>query len=159
MIDGNNLYYFVKDEAQEEKLKTIGYSGKKANSMQVNYRVVQLSVKGKAPDKSNTEEILKTGIKILNKEKTYWVVRGSLEQLNKIQDLNYTVIIETQEPRPRQVEITVPLATDVQKVNELGVDIYSSRGSDRHRAIIITGGAFDYQIEQMQAMGYSVVLK
>jgi hypothetical protein len=159
MVEGNTLFYFVNGKEQEQKLLAIGYSIKKENPMQVNYRVVQLSLKGMAPDASKAEEILKHGIKIINKEKDYWVVRGSLEALTKIQELNYKVKIETKEPRPRQVEITVPLTTDIQKVNELGVDIYSTIKSDKERFIIITGGAFDYQIEQMQAIGYKVILK
>jgi hypothetical protein len=159
MVEGNSLFYFVSSKEQEQKLIALGYSIKKENAMQVSYRVVQLSFKGTAPDNSKAEEILKHGIKIINKEKNYWVVRGSLEALTKIQELNYKVKIETKEPQPRQVEIMVPLSTDVQKVNELGVDIYSTIKSDKKGFIVITGGAFDYQIEQMQAIGYEVIIK
>ena len=159
MVQGNKLYYFVKGSDQEQKLKDIGYSIKTEDIMQINYRVVQLSIKDRAPDNSKTEELKKYGVQIINKEKNYWVVRGSLEQLNNIQRLDYKLKIETKEPRPRHVEIVVKSEQDIQKVNELGVDIYSSKRSDRQRTIIIYAGAFDYQIEQIQELGYEVTLK
>ena len=75
--------------------------------------------------------ILGYRIEVLNKEENYWVVRGTLENLNELQKLNYKLKIPAKEPRPREVEIKVNAYTDIQKVNELGVDIYSSQQNER----------------------------
>jgi hypothetical protein len=159
MVVGNRLYYYVKGNDQEQKLKDIGYGIKEGDPMKVNYQVVQLSVNDKAPDTSKAEELKKHDIQLINKEENYWVVRGPLDQLNEIQKMGYKLRIETKEPRPRQVEIMVKSKEDIQKVNELEVDIYSYQKSDKERSITIYAGAFDYQIEQMQRMGYIVILK
>lgn len=157
-VQGNRLYYYLKDKDQNKKLIDLGYSVKDENAMQVNYKIVELSVNGKAPDTSKVEELKKYGIEVINKEENYWVVRGSLENLNQLQKLGYTIKIPDKEPRPREVEIKVSAYTDVQKVNELGVDIYSSQVS-KDSSIIIYGGAFDSQIEKMLGMGYQVTKK
>jgi hypothetical protein len=154
-LQGARLYYFVKDKAQDQRLIDLGYETKDENLMQINYQVVQISLHNKAPDSSKADELLKYEIVVINKEEAYWIVRGPLEQLNRIQELNYKIKIPEKEVRPREVVIVVPAYADIQKVNELGVDIYSSEKNKRE-TITIYAGAFDYQIEKMRSMGYQV---
>jgi hypothetical protein len=154
-VRGERLYYFVKNKEQDEKLIDLGYKLKEEDLMQIYYQVMELSLDNKAPDKSKVDELRKYEIEVINKEDTYWVVRGSLEKLNKIQELKYKLRKLEKEVRPREVIIVVSTYDDIQKVSELGVDIYSSEVS-KNEKITIYGGAFDYQIEKMLTMGYKV---
>jgi hypothetical protein len=156
-IQGNRLYYFAVNKNTDEKLKEIGYTIRKENSMQLYYQYVQVTFKDKAPDSSKTEELKKAGVLIINKEEKFWIIRGTLEQLKQLEKMGYTLKKLDKEPRPREVEITVTNESAIQKINETGVDIYSVE--KKKDSYTVYGGAFDYQIEKIQEMGFSVTRK
>jgi hypothetical protein len=156
-VQGNHLYYFAINKNLDDKLTEIGYTIKKENSMQVFHKYVQVSVNGKAPEGRKAEELKKAGVLIINKEEKFWIIRGTLEQLKQLQKKGYKLKEMEKEPRPREVEIVVSNPEDIQKINETGIDIYSTE--KKEQSYIIYGGAFDYQIEKIRDMGFQVTRK
>ena len=156
-VKDNRLFYFAGSKDIDARLSELGYSIRRENLMQVYDKYVQVTINGKVPDSSKSAELEKLGVTIINKEEKYWIIRGTLEQLNEVKKKGYELKELERELRPRGVAITVNNQADIQKVNEAGVDIYHTENKDNK--IIIHGAAFDYQIELMLKMGFTVVRK
>ena len=156
-VKDNRLFYFAGSKDIDARLSELGYSIRRENLMQVYDKYVQVTINGKVPDSSKSAELEKLGVTIINKEEKYWIIRGTLEQLNEVKKKGYELKELERELRPRGVAITVNNQADIQKVNEAGVDIYHTENKDNK--IIIHGAAFDYQIELMRKMGFTVVRK
>jgi len=141
--------YFLKDEVLIEKLEALGYRPVKENPYDVYERIVRVKRRGKE------EELMKTGVRLINRENSYWIVRGNLEQLKILQRLGYRINrISQEEPRPREVRILVKQKEDVAWVAAIHVDIYTVIREDRGFAIY--AGALDYQIDKLREREYEV---
>lgn len=147
-VEGATLY-FIGSPAVLERLRATGYSPMLADRMQVERRVVRVFRRG------NERDVIETGVRLLNREDGYWVVDGSLRELQLLSRLGYRIgAVGPNEPRPREIRITVRSRDDVQRVSELNVDIYNVR--ETAQGIVIAGGAYDVQIDALRAAGYQV---
>jgi hypothetical protein len=156
-VKDKRLFYFSGNKDLDARLKELGYSIQREDLMQIYYKYAQVTIKDKVPDSSKAAELEKLGVIILNKEEKFWIIRGTLEQLKQVKKKGYQVKELEKEPRPRYVEIVVTAQTDIQKVNETGVDIYSVETKDK--TFIIHAGAFDNQIDLIRKLGFTVTRK
>lgn len=147
-VRGKTLY-FLESEEVIKKLEELGYRPVKENPYEVYERVVRVIRKGKE------EELLKTGVKLINREKKYWIARGNLEQLKILKRLGYRISkITPMEPRPREVCIYVTQPKDIAWVGSIHIDIYNVQRTES--GFLIYGGAFDYQIDQVRDNNFKV---
>lgn len=159
-VEGLTVYFF-EDADQIARLSDLGYDLEQQNPYNVFRRVVRI-------DREIPEaELVASGIKIINREKQYLVVEGAIGQLRALERSGSRIIaISGDEPRPRQIRVMVSSTEDVARIGAMQVDIYSAkpeRGTsmDAKRAeqngnIVIYGGAFDYQIDQLRNADYDV---
>ncbi len=158
-MEGLTVYFF-KDANQLPRLVDLGYDLKQQNSYDVFRRVVRI-------DRTIPEtELVTDGVRIINREKTYLIVDATIGQLRALERSGSKIVaIMGHEPRPRQVRIVVESMEDVGKIGAMAVDIYSAKSEVKdsidaprriESTIVIYGGAFDYQIDRLKDMGYSV---
>ena len=141
--------YFVGTEGIAEKLKELGYDPAMADPYQVYERVVRVYRKG------TEEELLKFGVGFYNREKDYWIVRGNLSQLIALKGMGYRIAtVDPSGPRSREVRVIVPNKEDVAWIATIHVDIFTAQ--ETREGIVVYGGAFDNQIDQMREKGYQV---
>ena len=144
------LYYF-EAPGLVEQLKEVGYAPAQADPYGVFQRVVRVKKKGAE------EELLRTGVEFINRERNYWVVRGTLAQLTAIQRIGYRITnVREDEPRPREVKVAVQSLEDVRVIYALHVDVFTVR--ELKKGYIVYGGAFDHQIDRMREKGFKVEL-
>ena len=160
-MKGLTLFFF-EDAEVLPRLQELGYELKQQNSYEVFRRVVRI-------DRSIPEaELVKNGVRVINREKQYLIVEATIGQLRALTRKNAQIVaISGDEPRPRQIRIVVDSMKDVAKIGAMEVDIYNAKPErkdsidyaqnsvDRVK-IIIHGGAFDYQIDQLEKQGYSI---
>jgi hypothetical protein len=150
-VEGNRAY-LVDRPGLPERLAAAGYEPTPVDRRQVETRVVRV------PRRGSEKELLHSGVQLINREERYWVVQGTLAQLALLQRLGYQIApLGTDEPRPREVRLTVKSREDVARVAAIHVDIYSVR--QEKDGIVIYAGAFDNQIDSLQAAGYRVERK
>jgi hypothetical protein len=147
-LEGPNLFFVAKEDTLG-KLREFGYVPQPVESRAVFYRVV------KVPRKGREENLLKTGVIVLRREKPYWIVRGDLAQLESLRALKFKVLQLEEEPHPRQIEVVVERKEDVQRVAEFQVDIYSVV-EQKEKGYTIFAGAFDHQIDSLRANKFDV---
>jgi hypothetical protein len=147
-----HTFYFHDTPGTRAKLAEYGYTPTKENPYAVYHRVVRVARKG------DEKELARFDVKLINREPGYWVVRGSLAALRTLSAAGYLLSpLGPDEPRPRQVRIYAPSPADVQRINALFVDIYSvGRDEKDQRGVIVFGGAFDGQIDELIAEGFRV---
>ena len=147
----DGVLYFYEDPDITGRLRELGYTPKASNPYEVFERVVRIDVKG------DERELSKTGVLLINRERDYWVVRGSLAQLTVLQRIGYRISpVGADEPRPREVKIQVANLDSVQEVYAAQVDVYTVQ--EEKRGYAVYGGAFDRQIDQLRDKGYEVEL-
>ncbi|HEY3400779.1 MAG TPA: hypothetical protein VGK03_09130 [Geothrix sp.] len=153
-IDGQTLY-FHDTPGIREKLAEHGYTPARQSPYSVYQRIVRVEKRGA------DQELAHFDVTLINRESAYWVVRGSIGALRALSAAGYRLSqLGPDEPRPRQVRIYAPSLADVQRINALFVDIYSvtreGREGKDQRGIIVTGGAFDGQIDDLVKEGFRV---
>lgn len=158
-VANNTLYFYSNNQNTLSQLKDIGYQINDENPTQTSFRMVRLFSKDKMilSREKNTlisKELQEYQIKVFNREKDYWVIYGSLSALSRIKELGFVMKNLDIEIRPRTVKIIVPSKNDIQRVNEMDVDIYST--AQKGKQYVIYGGAYDYQIDLMEAAEYQV---
>jgi hypothetical protein len=147
-VDGNRLY-LVDRPGLQERLATAGYEPAMVDRQEAETRVVRV------PRRGDEKALLQSGVHLINREDRYWIVRGTLRQLALLQRLGFQIApLGPDEPRPREVRISVRSRDDVARVAATHVDIYSVR--QEKDGIVIYAGAFDSQIDSLQAAGYRV---
>jgi len=130
------------------RLRDAGFEPEPADAARVLRRVVRAYGPGESGLRG-------AGVRILTRERGYWVVDGAIVQLRSLAAAGYRLTRPgPDEPFPRQVRVRVPAQADVQRVSDLGVDVYGAM-PDGGRWVL-TGSAFEWQIEQMTAAGYAV---
>lgn len=147
-VEGNRAY-LVDRPGLRERLAGAGYEPVTVDRQQTETRVVRV------PRRGSEKELLQSGVDLINREERHWVVRGTLRQLTVLQRLGYEIApLGPDEPRPREVRLTVKSREDVARVAAMHVDIYSvQREKD---GLVVYAGAFDSQIDSLQAAGYRV---
>jgi len=142
--------YLVDRPGLIDRLAALGYKPAVVDRQSVEQRVVRVLRRG------TDAELRQVGIELINREATYWVVRGRLNALAALERMGYRLQrVAPGEPRPREVRITAKSHEDVQRIAAFGVDIYTAR--DTVSGVIVYGGAFDSQIDSLRAAGFSVV--
>lgn len=151
LLEGRSFYY-CGSEQTNKLLAEYGYDPALADPEEVFSRVVRIARKG------NEEDLRDLGLTLVLREREFWVVRATLRQLRALRKLGYTIKeIGREEPRPRQIRVTVHSLTQVEEAGKLGIDIYSVTRSEKEReAIYIYGGAFDYAIDELERRGLHV---
>jgi hypothetical protein len=145
----NRWFYYYGDEETNQLLRRYGYEPVKVNPGDVLTRVVRVSRRGEE------EDLVKAGVTIVLRERAYWIIRATLNQLQLLGRLGYQVEdLRRGEPRPRQVRIVVSKWEQVAEVGAHRIDIYSSAKSER--GYIIEGGAFDDSIDELRTAGFRV---
>lgn len=159
-VDSNTVYFF-EDANQVPRLVELGYEPKRQNPHDVFRRVVRI-------DRLVEESKLNAmGVRVINREDRFLIVEATIGQLRAlVRGGSQIVAVSGLEPRPRQIRIIVSSTEDVRKIGAMEVDIYSAKPeprekpdpdqTDRKVKIVIYGGAFDYQIDQLKIGGYSV---
>ena len=145
---GKEIWFYSSDEKIVGKMNGLGYKVDEARSEDHHFKYVEV-------DPSQERELKQFGIGLVNREKDYLLVRGSLDALRRWKASGKEIFALRQEPRPREIELSVGSQPEVQKVYDWGVDIFSAvKDSSGH--FKISGSAFDFQIDSMQAAKYAV---
>ena len=98
-----------------------------------------------------------SGVVVVTREPTYWIVSGTLAQLRRLVAAGYRLeALAPGEPRPRRIRVIAESATDVQRVANLDVDIFSV--ADTAGRYTILGAALDMHIDRLRQAGFTVVL-
>ena len=159
-VDSDTVYFF-EDASQVSRLAELRYEIKKQNPHDVFRRVVRI-------DRAVAESQLNAmGVRVINREERFLIVEATIGQLRAlVRGGSQIVAVSGHEPRPRQIRIIVSSAEDVRKIGAMEVDIYSAKPepmkkpdtdqTDRKVKIVIYGGAFDFQIDQLKNAGYGV---
>ncbi|MFQ6007080.1 MAG: hypothetical protein ACE5OQ_16440 [Woeseia sp.] len=146
--EGSTLYFFDAP-GLNDRLRTFGYEPIAANPYEVYRRVVRVERRG------SEQELIAAGIRIINREKTHWVVEGSLANLRMLERSGYRLSpLPRNEPRPREVRIRAKSKADVAKIGALHIDIYSV--VEVKEGFEVYAGAFDYQIDRLREKGFTV---
>lgn len=141
--------YLIDSPGLRERLTSIGYEPTPADRQTLEKRIVRVMKRG--PETA----LLETGVELINREDAHWVVRGSLATLRSLQRMGYRLqAVSADEPRPREIRITVKTRQDVVRIAAQGVDIYSARETEA--GITVYAGAFDNQIDRLRAAGFDV---
>lgn len=149
LVHNRALYYYGNEEINE-LLRRYQYAPVRVNKEDVLTRLVV--VHRKTRDES---DLVKAGVTVVLREREYWVVRGTLRQLQLVEQLGFALEeVGRREPRPRQVRIIVSRREQVAEVATLRVDIYDTTKSEKGYAIM--GGAFDDSIDELKAAGFKV---
>ncbi len=158
-VDNNTLYFYSDNQDVVSELENIGYTVKEANPMQTSFKLVKLiasnnlNLSGERNDNVQ-KQLDEYNIKVLKREKDYWAIYGSLSGLSRIQELGFKLQNMETEVRPRSIQITVYSREDIQKINEMDIDIVSTKPLEQ--GYVVYGSAFDYQIDQLEAAGYNI---
>jgi len=148
LVRDRSLYYYGNEETNE-LLHRYGYQPVRMNPEDVLTRVVRVIHKGEE------EDLTRTGVTIVLREREYWMVRATVTQLRLLGRLGYQVEeLGRREPRPRQVRIVVSQREQVAEVGTHRVDIYSAAKSES--GYVILGAAFDDSIDELRAAGFRV---
>lgn len=151
-MEGGRLFFF-ESPGQLSRLADLGYFPQKQDVYSVFKRVARI-------DRKVTEADLKeSGIELINREENSYVVRGTIGQLRQLQERGVKIVaLRAHEPRPRQIRILVDSPADVAKIGAMQIDIYNAKRDPRgnRKSIVVHGGAFDYQIDELEAAGYKV---
>ena len=118
--------FFVAEPAMLNRLRKTGYTITSEDPLTVYRRVVRVAGN---PSAALLKEL---NIQFINRPPPTLIVSGSLAALKKLADAHYEISsIASDEPRPRQIRITVPSKADGQIVAQLQVDIYSEEPQNR----------------------------
>ena len=143
--------YFAADDGQLRRLRELGYQVMRVDPEAVDIRVLRVRRSG------SEDNMRESGIVVVTREPTYWIVSGTLAQLRRLVAAGYRLeALAPGEPRPRWIRLVVGSQTDVQRVANLDIDIFSV--ADTAGRYTILGAALDMQIERLRQAGFTVVL-
>lgn len=146
--DGRWLYFYEAGDISD-RLVQYGYQPQRANVYDVFRRVVRVRRQGEE------DALGEFGVTLINREETYWVVEGALANLRALERAGFRLeVLGTNEPRPREIRVSLRSRNDVQRIAEMHVDIFSV--GETKAGWVLTGAAFDHQIDRMQAAGFEV---
>lgn len=144
-LAGGGLLYF--DAALAERLRVLGFPPRQVDARQVRTAVARAS--------GDEARVRASGVQLLRREREYLLVTGTLAQLDALRAAGVALAGPGRhEPTPMEVRVTMPGQADVHAVNALRVDIYQSAPAGGRW--VLTGGAYEWQIEALAAAGYTV---
>lgn len=150
-VEGNTFYFYERPDLRA-RLEALGYEPARANPHEVTRRVVRLSLGGAAP----REDVRRFGVRVINRERDYWVVTASVASLRTLVEAGYSIAaVRDPEPRPREVRV---YPTSRQELERLGglMDIFAAL--ETREGFVVEGAAFDEQIDELRALGFRVEL-
>ena len=143
--------YFAADDAQLGRLRELGYQVRRVDPEAVDSRVLRVRRSG------SEDGLRESGVVVVTREPTYWIVSGTPAQLRRLVAVGYRLeALAPGEPRPRLIRLVVGSQTDVQRVANLEVDIFSV--ADTVGRYTILGAALDMQIDRLRQAGFTVML-
>jgi hypothetical protein len=143
--------YFVADDAQLRRLRELGYQVERVDPETVDSRVLRVRRGG------SEESLRESGVVVVQREPTYWIVAGTLAQLRRLVAAGYRLeALGPGEPRPRRIRVVVGSQADVQRIANYEVDIFSV--ADTAGRYTVLGAAQDMQIDRLRQAGFTVVL-
>lgn len=146
--DGQRVYFHEAGDISA-RLVQYGYQPRPVNAYDVFRRVVRVRRQGEE------DALGKFGVTLINREETYWVVEGALGNLRALERAGYRLeMLGTNEPRPREIRVSLRSRDEVQRIAEMHVDIFSV--AETKAGWVLTGAAFDHQIDRMRAAGFEV---
>jgi hypothetical protein len=148
----DSLVYFHSPSAETmTRLASLGYAAPRT-AIPDDVYMLYGEIKGNYDEAT----ILQKGVRIINREKDYVIVYGSIA---KLKGLGYNLYVPAEEIRPREIEVSVPAQPDIQKIYDLGVDIFSvGKDSTGKRGFIVHATAFDHQIDSIRKMNFPVTI-
>ena len=149
-VEMHDVYFYADSKEILKQLTDMGYGEPQSRNADETYMLY-----GKVVGKYNEEEIKRSSVAVLNREKDHLVVYGSLANLKKLKTLGYVLVKPDYELRPREIEVTVKDQPEVQRINDMGVDIFTAV-RDSGGGFTIHGSAFDLQIDSIKDMNYTV---
>lgn len=150
LVVRNREFYYYGNEEITELVRRYGYQPVRVDREDVLTRLVMVR-----NDARGETDLVKAGVSVVLRERQYWVVRGTLRQVQLVERLGFSVEeLGRREPRPRQVRITVPRLEQVAEVGGLRVDIYDTQKSEK--GYVIMGGAFDDSIDELRMAEFKV---
>lgn len=144
----NDLLFYSRHDSIMQKLTALGYKVDTPDLRQVYFQVVRV-------EGGNEKDLSQYGVHLINREKGYGIVRGSLDALTKLRGAGFKLVTLPEEVRPREVTITGGDQSDIQRMYELGVDIFTA-AQDSSGIITVRGSAFDFQIDSLRNMKLEV---
>jgi hypothetical protein len=143
--------YFAADDGQLGRLRALGYQVGRVDPEAVDSRVLRVRRTG------SEDGLRESGVVVVTREPTYWIVSGTLAQLRRLVAAGYRLeALAPGEPRPRRIRLVVASQTDVQRVANMDIDIFSV--ADTAGRYTILGAAQDMQIDRLRQAGFTVVL-
>jgi hypothetical protein len=148
VVRGRYFYYFG-DEDLNRRLIAYGYSPIAVAQDEIFSRVVRIT-----PSKDESA-VLRSGVKIVLRERDNWYVRGTTKQLEVLSHAGFKFAETGDKPLvPRRIQIQLRLGDDVNKQIGGRVEINSVRQS--RRGITVIGEAFDDAIAELRARSLKV---
>lgn len=141
------FYYYGNDELNR-RLNSLGYKPSPQNPDEILTRVARIGRKGQE------ERLRELGVTILLRERTYWIVNGTIRALRSLRNVGYAVADVRVEPRPRLVHVTVKEESVVKTDVATRIDIHTVQRT--REGYLVVGGAFDYAIDELRAAGFKV---
>jgi hypothetical protein len=151
-VEGNTLFFYQPDKNQMKRFSEIGYMIKEVDKNKVYYRTVKLKKSEKLDFVSLSKE---NQLFFINEEQDYYVVRANLLQIKEIIRKGYAIEPLSNEVRPRKISVIVKTKRDIQVVSETHIDIFNYQ-INKDSTYTIYGQAFDYQVDMIKNMGYTV---
>jgi hypothetical protein len=142
-------FYYLGDDVLNRRLISYGYSPIAVAQDEILTRVVRIT-----PPKDESA-VLRSGAKIVLRERESWYMRGTAKQLEALSSAGFQLADTGNRPMvPRRVQIQLRLGDDVNKQVGGRVEINSVR-QDRGRLIVL-GEAFDDAIAELRARSLKV---
>jgi len=148
VVRGRYLYYFG-DEVLNRRLISYGYSPIAVAQDEIFSRVVRIT-----PPKDESV-VLRSGVKIVLRERDSWYVRGTTKQLEVLSRAGFKLAETGDKPMvPRRIQIQLRRGDDVNKQIGGRVEINSVR--QNRGGLTVIGEAFDDAIAELRARSLKV---
>lgn len=147
-----DVYFLADGEAIVSQLQSLGYTEVKKQNPDDVYRLY-----GKITGEYKADVISRAGAIVVTQEKDFIIVYGTITALKSIQREGYALWKPDDGIRPREIKVTVKDQPDVQRIYDMGVDIFTAV-PDGNGGFIIHGSAFDFQIDSIKRMNYEVTV-
>ena len=145
------MLYFAADDSQLGRLRELGYQVGRVDPETVDSRVLRVR------RTASEDGLRESGVVVVTRESAYWIVSGTLAQLRRLVAAGYRLeALAPGEPRARRIRLVVGSQTDVQRVANLDVDIFSV--ADTAGRYTILGAALDMHIDRLRQAGFTVTL-
>lgn len=149
----DTVFFHVTGEDQLRRLEGMGYGKVEPRNPEDVYELF-----GKISGKYNEQEIIRNGVVVVNREKDHVIVYGPISRLKALNAQGYKLLVPG-DFRPREIRTTVNTQPDVQRIYNLGVDIFTvEKDSSGKGGYIIRGSAYDRQIDSIRKMNFPVTV-